>query len=75
MEWYHQMRTGSKKDFEDSTKEGFIALAGVLFIAIFFIYGLCRICGKEKKKSEEKKEWMIVILRILVKTIVDISYF
>ena len=50
------MRTGSKKDFEDSTKEGFIALAGVLFIAIFFIYGLCRICGKEKKKSEEKKE-------------------
>ena len=50
------MRTGSKKDFEDSTKEGFIALAGVLFIAIFFIYGFCRICREEKKKYEEKKE-------------------
>jgi len=50
------MRTGSKKNFEDSTKEGFIALASVLSIAILFIYGVCRICGKGKKKSELRQK-------------------
>jgi len=56
MEWFHQMRTGSKNNFEDSTKEGFSALAVVLLLAIFFVYFLCRTCAKGKKKSNEKKD-------------------
>ena len=56
MEWFHEMRTGSKRDFESSTKVGFSALAVVVFVAIYLVYSLCRLCRGGKKKSEEKKE-------------------
>mmetsp|Transcript_9806 Transcript_9806/g.12134 ORF Transcript_9806/g.12134 Transcript_9806/m.12134 type:complete len:190 (-) Transcript_9806:60-629(-) len=50
MEWFHELRTGSKRDFEDSTVLGFSCLAAAVVLALGILICACRaLCCRRTK--------------------------
>lgn len=56
MEWFHEMRTGSKEGFEESTRLGFTCLGVVVLIALYIVVKIicivCRCCCCRQKKQD-----------------------
>lgn len=57
MEWFHEMRTGSKVNFEESTELGFKVLGISILVLFLSLCVFCRrCCGNRRGKTNEKKE-------------------
>ena len=52
MEWFHKMRTGSKRNFEDSTALGFTCLGVAVFIVLIILVCVCRALCCHKPKTQ-----------------------
>ena len=56
MEWFHQMRTGSKNNFEESTLVGFSCLGLAAAFVLLLVGYVCRIicCKKQKAATDDE---------------------